>query len=55
MSESPSSFTREQLALHAAGELLPQSAQILQEDIESGRVVLKTAESTAVILGEKPE
>ena len=55
MSEIPSSFTREQLALHAAGELLPQSAAILKEDIESGRIVLKTVESAVGILDEKPE
>lgn len=55
MSEIPSSFTREQLALHTAGELLPQSAAILKEDIESGRIVLKTVESAVGILDEKPE
>ncbi len=55
MSTTWTRLTPQELALHDAGELLPQSAQILQEDIESGRVVLKTVENTADILGEKPE
>lgn len=40
-------------ALHDIGELLPQSADLIREDMEAGLLILSTANQAATVLTDE--